>query len=89
VDHPTSRIITDMNEHTTRSRLRNNSHFAHVAFAATFEPKDLGRALSDHNWVNLMHEVLENFYRNQVLVLVDPPPRCKLIGTKLVWKNNE
>jgi hypothetical protein len=35
-----------------------------VAFVATFEPKDIGHALSDHNWVNLMHEELENFERN-------------------------
>jgi hypothetical protein len=52
VDHPTSRIIGDMNESTTRSRVRNNSHFAHAAFVATFEPKDIRHALSDHNWVN-------------------------------------
>jgi hypothetical protein len=36
VDHPASRIIGDMNERTTRSRVRNNSHFAHTAFVATF-----------------------------------------------------
>jgi hypothetical protein len=52
VDHPASRIIGDMNESTTRSRVRNNSHFAHAAFVATFEPKDIRHALSDHNWVN-------------------------------------
>jgi hypothetical protein len=34
-----------------------------------------------------MHEELENFKRNQVWELVDPPPRCKPIGTKWVWKN--
>jgi hypothetical protein len=84
VDHPASRIIGDMNERTTRSRVRNNSHFAHAAFVATFEPKDIGHALSDHNWVNLMHEELENFERNQVWELVDPPPGCKPIGTKWV-----
>jgi hypothetical protein len=82
VDHPASRIISDMNERTTRLRVRKNSHFAHVAFVATFEPKDIGHALSDYNWVNLMHEKLENFERNQVWVLVDPPPGCKPIGTK-------
>jgi hypothetical protein len=82
VDHPASRIIGDMNERTTWSRVRNNSHFAHAAFVATFEPKDIGHALSDHNWVNLMHEELENFERNQVWELVDPPPGCKPIGTK-------
>jgi hypothetical protein len=36
-----------------------------------------------------MHEELENFERNQVLELVDPPPGCKPIKTKWVWKNKE
>jgi hypothetical protein len=66
VDHPASRIISDINEHTTLSRVQNNSHFAHVAFVATFEPKDIGHTLSDHIWVNSMHEELEKFERNQV-----------------------
>jgi hypothetical protein len=79
----------DMNERTTRSRVWNNSHFDHAAFVATFEPKDIGHALSYHNWVNLMHEELEKFERNQVWELVDPPPGCKPIGTKWVWKNKE
>jgi hypothetical protein len=82
VDHPASRIIGEMNERTTRSRVRNNSHFAHAAFVSTFEPKYIGHALSDHNWVNLC-------MRNQVWELVDPPPGCKPIGTKRVWKNKE
>jgi hypothetical protein len=86
VDHPASRIIGEMNERTTWSRVRNNSHFTHAAFVATFEPKDSGHALSDHNWVNSMHEELENFERNQVWELVDSPLGCKLIGTKWVWK---
>jgi hypothetical protein len=38
--------------------------------------------LSDHMWVNLMHEELANFERNQVWELVDPPLGCKPIGTK-------
>jgi hypothetical protein len=33
-----------------------------------------------------MHEELENFERNQVWELMDPPPNCKPIGTKWVWK---
>jgi hypothetical protein len=36
-----------------------------------------------------MHEELENFERNQVWELVEPPPYCKPIGTKWVWKNKE
>jgi hypothetical protein len=89
VDHPASRITGDMNERTTRLWVRNNSNFTHDAFVATFETKDIGRALSDHNWVNSMHEELENFESNQVWELVDPPPGCKPIGTKWVWKNKE
>jgi hypothetical protein len=73
-----------MNELTTGSRVRNNSHFVHAAFVATFETKNIGHALSDHNWANSMHEELENFERNQVWVLVDPSPGRKPIGTKWV-----
>jgi hypothetical protein len=36
-----------------------------------------------------MHEELENFERNQVWELVEPPPNCKPIGTKWVWKNKD
>jgi hypothetical protein len=89
VDHPPSVIIGDINERTTRSRSRNASHFAHSAFVATFEPKDIGHTLFDPNWVNAMHEELENFERNQVWELVEPPPNCKPIGTKWLWKNKE
>jgi hypothetical protein len=89
VDHPPSVIIGDINERTTRSSSRNASHFAHSAFVATFEPKDIGHTLSDPHWVNAMHEELENFERNQVWELVEPPPNCKPIGTKWVWKNKK
>jgi hypothetical protein len=36
-----------------------------------------------------MHEELENFERNQVWELVEPPPNCHPIGTKWVWENKE
>jgi hypothetical protein len=34
-----------------------------------------------------MHEELENFERNQVWKLVEPPHDVNVIGTKLVFKN--
>jgi hypothetical protein len=34
-----------------------------------------------------MYEELENFERNQVWTLVDPPRDVNVIGTKLVFKN--
>jgi hypothetical protein len=79
-------MIGDLHEHTTRSRSNQISHFAHFAFVAFFEPKDIWHVLFDSNWVNAMHEELENFERNQVWELVVPPLNCKPIGTKWVWK---
>ena len=78
-----------MNQRTTRSKTGAIAFFAHNAFVASFEPKDVGHALSDANWVNAMHEELENFERNQVWVLVEPPPQCNPIGTKWVFKNKQ
>jgi hypothetical protein len=36
-----------------------------------------------------MREELENFERNRVWELVEPPSNCIPIGTKWVWKNKE
>ncbi|WVZ76532.1 hypothetical protein U9M48_024501 [Paspalum notatum var. saurae] len=36
-----------------------------------------------------MHEELENFKRNHVWDLVEPPPNCRPIGTKWVFKNKQ
>ncbi|WVZ71300.1 hypothetical protein U9M48_019900 [Paspalum notatum var. saurae] len=65
-DHPSRNIIGGLNERVIRSRSTSLAHFAHSAFVASFEPHDVGHALSDANWVNAMHEELENFERNQV-----------------------
>ena len=53
-----------------------------MLFIALFEPQDVGHALSDLSWVNVMHEELENFERNQVWTLVVPPRDVNVIGTK-------
>jgi hypothetical protein len=36
-----------------------------------------------------MHEELENFERNQVWTLVEPPRDVNVIGTKCVFKNKQ
>jgi hypothetical protein len=36
-----------------------------------------------------MHEELDNFKRNQVWTLVDPPRDVNVIGTKWVFKNKK
>jgi hypothetical protein len=82
-------MIMELHERVTRSRSQQISHFAHIAFVASFEHRDVGHALYDPNWVNAIHEELGNFKRNQVLVLVPPPSGCHPIGTKWVFKNKQ
>jgi len=82
-------VIGDINVRMTRSRSGAIGTFAHTAFIASFEPRDVGHTLSNPNRVNAMHEELENFERNRVWVLVESPPNYNLIGTKWVLKNKQ
>jgi hypothetical protein len=41
------------------------------------------------SWVYAMLEELENFERNQVWTLVEPPRDVYVIGTKWVFKNKQ
>jgi hypothetical protein len=78
-----------MNERVTRSsRSAHLTCFTNTLFVALFEPRDVGHALSDSSWINAMHEELENFERNQVWMLVDPPRDMNVIGTKWVLKTD-
>ncbi|WVZ83686.1 hypothetical protein U9M48_030811 [Paspalum notatum var. saurae] len=88
-DHPPHRMIGDLHQRVTRSSVNSLPFFSHSAFVASFEPRDVSHALSDPNWVNAMHEELENFERNHVWDLVEPPPNCRPIGTKWVFKNKK
>jgi hypothetical protein len=57
-------MIGEIDERVTRSRYQQMSHFSHLAFVASFVPWDVGHALSNPNWVNAMHEELQNFETN-------------------------
>jgi hypothetical protein len=81
--HPPYQIIGNLNERVTRSsRSAHLSCFTNTLFVALFEPRDVGHALSDSSWVNVMYEELENFERNQVWTLVEPLRDVNVIGTK-------
>ncbi|WVZ97529.1 hypothetical protein U9M48_043055 [Paspalum notatum var. saurae] len=88
-DHPPHRMIGDIHQRVTRSSVNSLAFFSHSACVATFEPRDVSQALSDPNWVNAMHEELENFERNHVWDLVEPPPNCRPIGIKWVFKHKQ
>jgi hypothetical protein len=60
--HPSQQIIGNMNERVTcSSRSAHLSCFSNTLFVALFESRDVGHALFDSSWVNVMHEELENF----------------------------
>ena len=64
-DHPLDTIIRDISRGVqTRSRLA--SFCEHFSFVSSIEPKKIDEALKDVDWVNAMHEELNNFTRNQV-----------------------
>ena len=64
-DHPLDTIIGDISRGVqTRSRLA--SFCEHFTFVSSIEPKKIDEALKDVDWMNDMHEELNNFTRNQV-----------------------
>jgi hypothetical protein len=64
-DHPLDQIIGGIQSGVqTQSRLA--SFCEHYSFVSLEEPKKIEDALKDFNWVNAMHEELNNFTINQV-----------------------
>jgi hypothetical protein len=54
----------------------------HFLFVSFIEPKNIEEALRDVDWVNAMHEELNNFTINQVWELVERLKGNNMIGTK-------
>ncbi|KAK1633022.1 hypothetical protein QYE76_007337 [Lolium multiflorum] len=52
--------------------------------------KKVFEALEDSDWLEAMHEELNNFKRNKVWTLVKKPKECRnVIGTKWIFKNKQ
>ena len=85
-DHPLDTIIGDISRGVqTRSRLA--SFCEHFSFVSSIEPKKIDEALKNVDWVNAMHEELNNFIKNQVWELVERPKGHNMIRTKWVFRN--
>ena len=61
----------------------STSHFYHLL------NQKIDESLKDVDWVNAMHEELNNFTRNQVWELVERPKNHNVIGTKWVYRNKQ
>jgi hypothetical protein len=64
-------------------------HLLNIAFVSCVEPTYINEALQDLDWANTMHEELNNFTRNQVWTLEEPPQNARIIGTKWVFSNKQ
>jgi predicted transcriptional regulator YheO len=71
-DHPLDSIIGDISRGIQ-------------TFISSIEPKKIDETLNDVDWVNTMHEELNNFTRNHVWKLVDRPKNHNMMTTKWVF----
>ena len=88
-NHPEINIIGSLDEGL---RLRRGTkllanHVTYHCYLAQFEPKKAKEALQDENWVESMHEELNQFVRNDVWELAPRPKGVHVIGTKWIFKN--
>jgi len=70
-------IIWKMNKGvSTRRTILNFCN--HMGFVSKVEPKSINEVLKDEHWITAMHEKLNQFIRNNVLLLV-PRTKCDVI----------
>jgi hypothetical protein len=87
-DHPIDKIVGDINKGVqTRSRLA--SFCEHYSFISGGEPTRIEDALDVLDWVNTMHEELDNFACSEVWKLVNRPSDRNVIGIKWVFQNKQ
>ncbi|WVZ89201.1 hypothetical protein U9M48_035633 [Paspalum notatum var. saurae] len=87
--HPKELIIGSPTRGVT-TRSRNTATFVQAySFVSSVEPSTIDQALSDPDWVNAMHEELNNFTRNEVWTLEARPKGARVIGTKWVFRNKQ
>jgi hypothetical protein len=82
------KLFGDINKDVqTRSHLA--SFCEHYSFVSSGEPTRIEEALEDPDWVNAMHEELDNFACNEVWELVKRPSDHNVVGTKWVFQNKQ
>jgi hypothetical protein len=87
-DHPIVQIVGDINKGVqTQSCLA--SFCEHSSFISCGEPTRIEDAFDDPDWVNAMHEELNNLAHNEVWELVKRPSDQNAIGTKWVFQNKQ
>ena len=88
-NHPDSNIIGSLDEGfcLRKGNIFLANHVTYHCYLTQFEPKRVEEALQDENWVESMHEELNQFMRSDVWELAPRPEGVHVIGTKWIFKN--
>ena len=88
-NHLDSNIIGSLDEGLClrKGNILLANHVTYHCYLAQFKPKMVEEALQDENWVESMHEELNQFVRNNVWELTPRPENVHVIGTKWIFKN--
>ena len=90
LNHPLEVIMGNMNELTLRKRTADKCVANFVSYSyylSQVEPIKVKEALQDESWVELMHDELLQFQRNDVWTLVPRSEGEYIIGTKWIFRN--
>ena len=67
--HPQDLIIGSPSKDVITRSQKLASFIKHHLFVSCIEPKNVEEAIQDLDWINAMHEELNNFTRNEVWTL--------------------
>ena len=87
--HPKDLIIGSPTQGIMTRSKQTSLYCEHSSFVSIIEPTKVEEALNDPDWVNAMHEELNNFTRNEVWTLEERPKGARVIGTKWVFRNKQ
>ena len=88
-NHPDNNIIRSLDEglQLRKWNILLVHHVTYHCYLAQFESKRVEEVLQDENWVESMHEELNQFVRNDVWELTPRPENVHVISTKWIFKN--
>ena len=87
--HPQDLIIGSPSKGVMTRSQKLASFIEHHFFISCFEPTKVEEAFQDSDWINTMHEELNNFTRNEVWTLEERLKGARVIGTMWVFRNKQ
>jgi hypothetical protein len=87
--HPHDLIIGSPSRGVMTRSKKFTSFIEHLSFVSCIEPTSVEEALQDLDWINVKHEELNYFTRNEVWTFKERPQDARVIGKKWVFRNKQ